>query len=116
MFLPSKYGTWSYYSSNFLPSLTNFTLSMLLFLSISVSCAKDIEINKYNENIVEYILFKVFSQKKNPKFNIQIKVDTLHYTSIVKEDGSNFKKKYKVLNVFPDDRHICSVVIKQKIS
>ena len=36
-------------------------LSVLLFLLISVSYAKDIEINKYYENIVEYLLFKEIS-------------------------------------------------------
>ena len=32
------------------------------------------------------------------------------------EVGSNFKKKYHVLNFLPDDRYICSGLKKQKIS
>ena len=37
-------------------------------------------------------------------------------TELFKEAGSNFKKKYQVLNFLPDDRyiHLCSGLKKQK--
>jgi hypothetical protein len=37
-------------------------------------------------------------------------------TELFKEAGSNFKKKYQVLNFLPDDRYICSGLKKQKIT
>jgi len=56
----------------FRPLPSSHHISVLLYLAISVSYAKHIEINKYYENIVEYLLCEVFSQKNNPKFDIQI--------------------------------------------
>ena len=35
-------------------------------------------------------------------------------STFVKEVGSNFKKKYQVLNFLPDDRYICSGLKKTK--